>query len=158
MIKKIDLFIIIINIIFFAYYGIQLLVFTDEFALNNLGFFNHAVAGLSEIIGIIFLSFVVALITIIFKGIAEGQVGWGNELNLKIDRLSLENSGEYAFSFQMDNLELFKNDDSLSINNFSGKFGNAPINGELLYFQKESKIYKKKLKSFNQKKEKNLSW
>ena len=69
MIKKIDLFIIIINIIFFAYYGIQLLVFTDEFALNNLGFFNHAVAGLSEIIGIIFLSFVIALITIIFRGI-----------------------------------------------------------------------------------------
>ena len=34
-----------------------------------MGFFNHAVAGLSEIIGIIFLSFVVALITIIFKGI-----------------------------------------------------------------------------------------
>ncbi|MEC8706435.1 MAG: hypothetical protein VXX68_05610, partial [Candidatus Neomarinimicrobiota bacterium] len=77
---------------------------------------------------------------IIFKGIAEGQVAWENELNLKIDRLSLENSGEYAFSFHMDNLELYKNDDSLSINNFSGKFGNAPINGELLYFQKESKI------------------
>ena len=77
---------------------------------------------------------------IIFKGIAEGKVAWENEINLKIDRLSLENSGEYAFSFQMDNLELFKNDDSLSINNFSGKFGNAPINGELLYFQKESKI------------------
>ena len=49
MIKKIDLFIIIINIIFFAYYATQLLVFTDEFAINNLGFFNHAVAGLSEI-------------------------------------------------------------------------------------------------------------
>ena len=77
---------------------------------------------------------------IIFKGTAEGQVAWENELNLKIDRLSLEYSGEYAFSFQMDNLELFKNDDSLSINNFSGKFGNAPINGELLYFQKDSKI------------------
>jgi len=77
---------------------------------------------------------------IIFKGIAEGQVSWENELNLKIDRLSLENSGEYAFSFQMDNFELYRNDDSLSINNFSGKFGNAPINGELLYFQKESKI------------------
>ena len=77
---------------------------------------------------------------IIFKGIAEGQISWENELKLKIDRLSLENSGEYAFSFQMDNLELFKNDDSLSINNFTGKFGNAPINGELLYFQKESKI------------------
>ena len=67
--KNIDNLIIIINIIFFSYYAIQLLVFTDEFALKNLGFFNHAVAGLSEIIGIIFISFVVALITIIFRGI-----------------------------------------------------------------------------------------
>ena len=67
--KNINKLIIIINIIFFSYYSSQLLIFTDEFALNNLGFFNHAVAGLSEIIGIIFLSFVVALITIIFRGI-----------------------------------------------------------------------------------------
>ena len=37
---------------------------------------------------------------IIFKGIAEGQVAWENELKLKIDRLSLENSGEYAFHFR----------------------------------------------------------
>ena len=76
----------------------------------------------------------------IFKGIVEGKVAWENELKLKIDSLNLENSGEYAFSFQVENLELFKNDDSLSINNFSGKFGNAPVNGELLYFQEESKI------------------
>jgi len=55
--KNIDILIIILNIIFFSYYAIQLLIFTDEFALNNLGFFNHAVAGLSEIIGIIFLAF-----------------------------------------------------------------------------------------------------
>ena len=61
--KNIDIFIIILNIIFFSYYAIQLLVFTDEFALNNLGFFNHAVAGLSEIIGIIFISFVIAYTT-----------------------------------------------------------------------------------------------
>ena len=67
--KNINNLIIIINIIFFSYYSIQLLMFTDEFALNNLGFFNHAVAGLSEIIGIIFLSFVLALISIIFRGI-----------------------------------------------------------------------------------------
>ena len=55
--KNIDIFIIILNIIFFSYYAIQLLIFTDEFAMNNLGFFNHAVAGLSEIIGIIFVTF-----------------------------------------------------------------------------------------------------
>ena len=68
-----NLIIIIINIIFFSYYAIQLLVFTDEFALNNLGFFNHAVAGLSEIIGIIFISFVIAYTIIIFRG-AEKQL------------------------------------------------------------------------------------
>ena len=70
-IKKIDVFIIIINIIFFAYYAIQLLVFTDEFAINNLGFFNHAVAGLSEIIGIIFTTFIIALLIIIFRGLEK---------------------------------------------------------------------------------------
>ncbi len=70
--KNINNLIIIINIIFFSYYAIQLLVFTDEFALNNLGFFNHAVAGLSEIIGLIFFSFVIAYTIIIFRG-AEKQ-------------------------------------------------------------------------------------
>ena len=69
--KNIDNLIIIINIIFFSYYAIQLLVFTDEFALNNLGFFNHAVAGLSEIIGIIFLSFALSFVTIIFRGLEK---------------------------------------------------------------------------------------
>ena len=71
MIKKIDVFIIIINIIFFAYYAIQLLIFTDEFAINNLGFFNHAVAGLSEIIGIIFTTFIIALLIIVFRGLEK---------------------------------------------------------------------------------------
>ena len=69
--KNIDNLIIIINIIFFSYYGIQLLAFTDEFALNNLGFFNHAVAGLSEIIGIIFVTFVIAYVIMIFRGIEK---------------------------------------------------------------------------------------
>ena len=66
IIKKIFL---LINIIFFLYFAIQLLVFTDEFALANIGFFNHAVAGLAEIIGIIFLSFSLALLVICFKGV-----------------------------------------------------------------------------------------
>ena len=67
--KKIDILIIIINIFFFLYYAIQLLVFTDEFARDNLGFFNHAVAGLSEIIGIIFVTFSIGLIIILFRGL-----------------------------------------------------------------------------------------
>ena len=69
IIKK---FFLLINIIFFIYYGIQLLIYTDEFAVKNLGFFNHAVAGLSEIVGIIFISFSLGLIMILFTKI-EGQ-------------------------------------------------------------------------------------
>jgi hypothetical protein len=71
MIKKVDILIILINIIFFAYYAIQLIIFTDEFAINNLGFFNHAVAGLSEIIGIIFITFIIALLLITFRGLEK---------------------------------------------------------------------------------------
>ena len=67
--KKIDILIIIINIFFFLYFAVQLLVFTDEFAIDNLGFFNHAVAGLSEIIGIIFVTFSIGLVTILFRGL-----------------------------------------------------------------------------------------
>ena len=69
MIKKVHILIVIINIIFFAYFAIQLIIFTDEFAINNLGFFNHAVAGLSEIIGIIFITFIIALSIIVFRGL-----------------------------------------------------------------------------------------
>ena len=69
MIKKVDILIVLINIIFFAYFAIQLIIFTDEFSINNLGFFNHAVAGLSEIIGIIFISFIIALSIIVFRGL-----------------------------------------------------------------------------------------
>ncbi len=71
MYKKIDILIILMNIFFFSYYSIQLLVFTDEFAQANLGFFNHAVAGLSEIIGIIFITFVLGLIIILLRNIEK---------------------------------------------------------------------------------------
>ena len=71
MMNIIDISIILVNLLFFSYYSIQLLIFTDEFALNNLGFFNHAVAGLSEVLGIIFLTFVIGFIIIFFKGIEK---------------------------------------------------------------------------------------
>ena len=71
--KNIDILIIILNIIFFSYYAIQLLIFTDEFAMNNLGFFNHAVAGLSEIIGIIFLALSISIIYV-WKNKINGQL------------------------------------------------------------------------------------
>ena len=77
---------------------------------------------------------------IVFTGNAGGGIYWEDELELDISNLNLRNEGEYSVSFQMDNFELIANKDSLTINNFSGKLGNAPISGELLYFEKESKI------------------
>ena len=62
-------FLIFFNIFFLLYYSFQLLVFTDEFALDNLGVFNHAIAGLSEIIGIIFLSLAISLLLILRRAI-----------------------------------------------------------------------------------------
>ena len=61
-------FILAINIVFLLYYAFQLIIFTDEFAINNIGFFNHAVAGLSEIIGIIFFCLAVGLVIVVFRG------------------------------------------------------------------------------------------
>ena len=64
---------ILLNIIFLFYYSIQLLIFTDEFAISNLGAFNHAIAGLSEIIGIIFFALALSLM-IIIKNNIKGQI------------------------------------------------------------------------------------
>ena len=71
--NKTNNLLIILNILFLLYYSFQLLIFTDEFALNNLGSFNHAIAGLSEIIGIIFLSLAISLFLILKKSI-NGQL------------------------------------------------------------------------------------
>ena len=46
---------ILINLFILLYYSIQLLVFTDEFTSQNFGFYNHAIAGLAEILGILLL-------------------------------------------------------------------------------------------------------
>ena len=58
---KINLILLVFNIFCLLYYSIQLLAFTDEFVSSNIGFFNHAVAGLSEIIGIIFFCLAIGL-------------------------------------------------------------------------------------------------
>ena len=65
---RISFYLILIYTILLFYYSIQLLVYTDEFALDVLGFFNHSIAGLCEIIGIIFLSLSVGLLFTVFKG------------------------------------------------------------------------------------------
>lgn len=71
--NKTNNLLIILNILFLLYYSFQLLIFTDEFALNNLGSFNHAIAGLSEVVGIIFLSLAISL-TLILKKSINGQL------------------------------------------------------------------------------------
>jgi len=65
---KLNLILLLFNIFCLLYYSMQLLIFTDEFALNNIGFFNHAVAGLSEIIGVIFFCLAIGLSIIVFRG------------------------------------------------------------------------------------------
>ena len=65
---KINLILLVFNIFCLLYYSIQLLAFTDEFVSSNIGFFNHAVAGLSEIIGVIFFCLAIGLSIIVFKG------------------------------------------------------------------------------------------
>ena len=71
--KKTSNFLLLLNIFFLLYYSFQLLVYTDEFALKNLGFFNHAVAGLSEIIGLIFLALSISIIYV-WKNKINGQL------------------------------------------------------------------------------------
>ena len=71
--KKTNNILLLLNIFFLLYYSFQLLVYTDEFALKNLGIFNHAVAGLSEIIGIIFLALSISIIYI-WKNNIKGQL------------------------------------------------------------------------------------
>ena len=65
---KINLILLVFNIFCLLYYSIQLLAFTDEFVSSNIGFFNHAVAGLSEIIGVIFFCLSIGLSFIVFRG------------------------------------------------------------------------------------------
>ena len=60
---------ILINLFILLYYAIQLLVFTDEFTLQNFGFYNHAIAGLAEILGIMLLCLSIALFFILIKGL-----------------------------------------------------------------------------------------
>ena len=71
--KKTNNILLLLNIFFLLYYSFQLLVYTDEFALKNLGTFSHAVAGLSEIIGIIFLALSISIIYI-WKNNIKGQL------------------------------------------------------------------------------------
>ena len=71
--NKTNNFLIILNILFLLYYSFQLLIYTDEFALKNLGIFNHAIAGLSEIIGIIFLALSISIIYV-WKNNINGQL------------------------------------------------------------------------------------
>ena len=71
--KKTNNVLLLLNIFFLLYYSFHLLVYTDEFALKNLGIFNHAIAGLSEIIGIIFLALTISIIYI-WKNNIKGQL------------------------------------------------------------------------------------
>ncbi len=71
--EKTNKLLILLSIIFLIYYSFQLLVYTNEFAENNIGFFNHAIAGLSEILGIIFFALSLSLFYVLINNI-NGQL------------------------------------------------------------------------------------
>ena len=71
--KITNYFILFLIFFFLLFYSSQLLVYTYEFALKNLGIFNHAIAGLSEIIGIIFLALSISIIYV-WKNKINGQL------------------------------------------------------------------------------------
>lgn len=76
-----------------------------------------------------------------FNGYVEGKVLLKDELKLDLSRLSLKNESDSSILFQMDDFDLITNNDSLIVKNFSGKIGNAPVNGKMLYLEKEEKIF-----------------
>ena len=111
---KINLILLVFNIFCLLYYSIQLLAFTDEFVSSNIGFFNHAVAGLSEIIGIIFFCLAVGLSIIVFRG-ANNQLPLLTTVCLMQIIISLnfwryvitDNPGETSISIIMFNAFVF---------------------------------------------------
>ena len=111
---KINLILLVFNIFCLLYYSIQLLAFTDEFVSSNIGFFNHAVAGLSEIIGIIFFCLAVGLSIIVFRG-ANNQLSLLATVFLMQIIISLnfwryvitDNPGETSISIIMFNAFVF---------------------------------------------------
>tara|TARA_B100000953_G_scaffold157840_1_gene130621 strand:+ start:581 stop:916 length:336 start_codon:yes stop_codon:yes gene_type:complete len=92
----------------------QLLAFTDEFVSSNIGFFNHAVAGLSEIIGIIFFCLAAGLSIVVFRG-ANNQLPLLTTVFLMQIIISLnfwryvitDNPGETSISIIMFNAFVF---------------------------------------------------
>ena len=111
---KINLILLVFNIFCLLYYSIQLLAFTDEFVSSNIGFFNHAVAGLSEIIGIIFFCLAIGLSIIVFRG-AHNQLPLLTTVCLMQIIISLnfwryvitDNPGETSISIIMFNAFVF---------------------------------------------------
>jgi len=111
---KINLILLVFNIFCLLYYSIQLLAFTDEFVSSNIGFFNHAVAGLSEIIGIIFFCLAIGLSIIVFRN-ANNQLPLLTTVFLMQIIISLnfwryvitDNPGETSISIIMFNALVF---------------------------------------------------
>ena len=112
--SKLNLILLVFNIFCLLYYSIQLLAFTDEFISSNIGFFNHAVAGLSEIIGIIFFCLATGLSIIVFRG-ANNQLPLLATVFLMQTIISLnfwryvitDNPGETSISIIMFNAFVF---------------------------------------------------
>ena len=78
---------------------------------------------------------------LILVGELEGSIDNRNDLKIHLSKLILKNQGENSLEFNMRNLELVANERGIVLDRFSGKVGNAPINGIISYINDESKIH-----------------
>tara|TARA_X000001036_G_scaffold78778_2_gene70463 strand:+ start:149 stop:3952 length:3804 start_codon:yes stop_codon:yes gene_type:complete len=76
---------------------------------------------------------------LVLIGEIEGKIKGQENIKLEISKLSLMNEGENSIEFKMSNLDLRANKEGIIIEKFSGRIGNAPINGEISYLRNEAK-------------------
>ena len=78
---------------------------------------------------------------LILIGELEGSINNRTDLKIHLSKLNLRNQDENSLEFNMSDLHLVANKYGIIINQFSGKVGDAPINGVISYKNDESKIH-----------------
>ena len=78
---------------------------------------------------------------LVLVGELEGNINNRTDLIIHISKLNLKNQDENSIDFNLKDFQIVANEDGIIIDKFSGKVGNAPINGIISYSSDESKIH-----------------
>ena len=78
---------------------------------------------------------------LVLIGELEGSINNFDDLKIHLSELSLRNQGENSLEFNMTDLDLVANEKGVTVDQFSGKVGDAPISGVISYINDQSKIY-----------------